>query len=114
MGANGGVEKVFKRQLFEVGEDEEDVHVCPAQETPTMLPKRKAGRPRKSVRVKIEESEAGRNWPDSEVYALIDVRGEMESDFVKNAKKQGQNFLYFCLLINKVADTSCVNLSVLN
>lgn len=90
-GGGGGV----KRQIFE--EEEEECHQMFAAETPvTTLPlKRRAGRPKKHpVREKMEESEAseaGRNWPDSEVYALIDVRGEMEPDFVKNAKKQGQS-----------------------
>lgn len=98
-GASGGVKKGLKRQIFEVGE-KEVVQICAAQETTpkTVPPRRKAGRPKKPVREKIEESEAGRNWPDSEVYALIDVRGEMEPDFVKNSKKQGQNFQRFNLL----------------
>ena len=104
VGASSEVKKNLKRQIVEDGDGEVpidvpiDVQFC-AEETPNILPKRKVGRPKKSVKEKIEESEAGRNWPDSEVYALIDIRGEMEPDFVKNAKKQGQNFLHCKLLV---------------
>lgn len=90
-GASSEVTKTLKRNILEVGGPIDvpiDVGIC-AEETPRTLPKRKVGRPKKSVKEKIEESEAGRNWPDSEVYALIDIRGEMEPDFVKNSKKQG-------------------------
>jgi len=37
-----------------------------------------------------EEGEEGKkNWADSEVETLIALRGEMDSEFVKNWKKQG-------------------------
>lgn len=103
-GASSEVKKNLKRQIFEVGEGDVpvdvpiDVQFC-AEEAPRILPKRKVGRPKKAVKEKVEESDAGRNWPDSEVFALIDIRGEMEPDFVKNAKKQGQNFLNCKLFI---------------
>ena len=35
-----------------------------------------------------EEKESKKNWPDCEVETLIAICGEMQFEFVKNAKKQ--------------------------
>ena len=60
----------------------------------TQLPvtKKKAGKPRKmTMKEEDEEEKSRKNGPDCEVETLIAIRGEMEPEFVKNAKKQGMS-----------------------
>jgi hypothetical protein len=40
--------------------------------------------------VEVEGEEGNRNWLDSEVYQFIVLKGEMEPEFEKNGKKQGE------------------------
>ena len=54
-----------------------------------MEPKTKCQRKSKAKDVKLEEDDSKRNWLDSEVEALIALKGEMQPDFIRNAKKQG-------------------------
>lgn len=75
-------------------------------------PKRKRGRPAKTdIRPKPEtrkkakkdtieldndtdtEEECPIKWRDNEIETLIAIRGEMEEEFAKSARKQGKKFL---------------------
>ena len=40
--------------------------------------------------MKVEGEEENRNWLDSEVYQLMALKGEMEPEFERNGKKQGE------------------------
>ncbi len=61
------------------------------------LPKKRATKKKTTiVTMKKEDEEgekaekAGKNWADGGVLHLIALRGEMELEFTKNAKKQGK------------------------
>jgi hypothetical protein len=56
--------------------------------------------------MKEEGEKAGKNWTDGEVLHLIAIRGGMELEFIKNAKKQGKfqlietlEFIYFAMFL---------------
>jgi hypothetical protein len=63
------------------------------------IAKKKAPAKRRATKVKVEgeegeeegegDGEKKKNWLDSEVEQLIFMRGEMHTEFEKNAKKQG-------------------------
>ena len=40
--------------------------------------------------MKVEGEEESRNWLDYEVYPLIALKGEIEPEFERNGKKQGE------------------------
>ncbi len=71
------------------------------------IAKKKVPAKKRATKVKVEgeegeEEEKKKNWLDSEVEHLISMRGEMHSEFEKNAKKQGklQIFVNFFFLIS--------------
>jgi hypothetical protein len=70
-------------------DDGEGVNVV--EEIPP-TPKQKPRCPRKSVAMVVKEENdedvASKNWEDSAVHTLIAICGEMEAEFLKNAKKQ--------------------------
>ena len=54
--------------------------------------------------VELEDSEGEEEipikWRDYEIETLIVIRGEMEEEFAKTARKQGMHFIYvLCSLI---------------
>lgn len=64
-----------------------------------IIPRRR-GRPKK-VSVKEDEDEgeeAKKNWMDSEVEAMIELRWEMEPEFVENAYKPGTEVSLPCYI----------------
>ena len=82
-----------------VGEDrvDEECEVLVAE------PEKKRQKKGKSKEIKVAEEDNKRNWLDSEVEALIALKGEMQPEFIKNAKKQGMEdlllrffFFVFC------------------
>ena len=52
-------------------------------------PKKKRQKESKAKEVKLEEDDNKRNWLDSEVEVLIALKGGMQPDFIRNARKQG-------------------------
>ena len=76
------VERVEERSV----EVEKDCEIIGASKK-RAAPKKK--KPTK-VEVKVEGEEANRNWLDSEVHQLIALKGEMEPEFERNGKKQGE------------------------
>ena len=87
---------ILKRKpTEEIGD--EDVQIIPP-----LAPKKKgvavSKKPRKKKEVKevkeVEEDEESnsKKWRDRDVETMIAMRGEMEPEFLKNAKKQGKFF----------------------
>lgn len=77
-------------------EEDEDVRIV----GPSAPKKKKAAstiakKPTKKKNVKKEDEDesAAKNWKDCDVETMIALRGEMEPEFLKNAKKQGEIFL---------------------
>lgn len=88
-----------KRKAVEEIEEDEVQIVAPS------APKKKgaaaAKKPRKkNVKNEKEEDEesAKKNWKDQDVETMISLRGEMEPEFLKNAKKQGMISTYVIFL----------------
>ena len=52
-------------------------------------PQKKCQKKSKAKQIKVEEDDNKCNWLDSKVEALIGLKGEVQPDFIKNAKKQG-------------------------
>lgn len=82
-----------KRKAAEEIEEEDVKIVAPP------APKKKGGAAAKKPHKKIvkkdkEEDEdlSSKHWKDADVETMISLRGEMESEFLKNAKKQGMIF----------------------
>ena len=75
----------FNNTHFGVDDDKVDEEVEVLEEEP----KQKLQRKGKAKQVKVEDDDSKRNWLDSEVETLIALKGEMQPDFIKNAKKQG-------------------------
>jgi hypothetical protein len=50
--------------------------------------------------IKDEDDNDKRHWLDSEVETLIALKGEMQPEFVKNAKKQGMYLISFSFPMN--------------
>ena len=76
--------------------EEEDVQIV----GPPTPKKKRAGVPKKprkkNVKKEKEEDEESnsKNWKDHDVETMISLHGEMECEFLKNAKKQGMIFAY--------------------
>ena len=50
-----------------------------------------------------DDDDNKRNWLDSKVEMLIALKGEMQPEFIKNAKKQGMDIMSFTYLyINSI------------
>lgn len=80
--------------ISEHEQEDNEVHAICA---PPIIP-RKRGRPRKVI-VKEDEDEgeeAKKNWMDSEIEAMIELRWEMEPEFVENAYKTGTKVSLSC------------------
>ena len=58
-------------------------------------PPKKTRKNPKLKEIKDEDDDNKRNWLDSEVETLIALKGEMQPEFVKNAKKQGKYSMSF-------------------
>jgi len=96
----------------EIGD--EDVQII----TP-VAPKKKgvatSKKPRKKNVKDVEEDEelSSKNWRDRDVETMIAMRGEMEPEFLKNAKKQGKFFANLNFLKRKVQISDLANLAFL-
>ena len=80
--------------------DEEDVQII--SPPPPKKPRKNA---KKIVEIKDEDDDAKRHWLDSEVETLIALKGEMQPEFVKNAKKQGMYLMSFRFRSNLICFT---------
>ena len=58
-------------------------------------PPKKTRKISKMMDIKDEDDDNKRHWLDSEVETLIALKGEMQPEFVKNAKKQGMYLMSF-------------------
>ncbi|KAG0572580.1 hypothetical protein KC19_VG107200 [Ceratodon purpureus] len=99
-----------KNVLREEANEDDDVKVVAAP------PSKKAKKQPKLKEPKTEDDDNKRNWLDSEVETLIQLRGEMQPEFQKNAKKQGVNMWLklhsglLCLIPNfKKTQKACKN-----
>jgi len=55
----------------------------------TVEPKKKRQKKSKSTQIKLEDDDNEHIWLDTEVNALFLLKGAMQLEFIKNAKKQG-------------------------
>ena len=81
------VERVEERSV----EEKKDCEIIGTSKK-RVVPRKKVAPKKKptQVEVKVEGEEKNRNWLDSEVYQLIVLKGEMEPEFERNGKKQGE------------------------
>ena len=87
-----------RKATEEIRDEDEDVQIV----APPALKKKGAAtakKPRKEnvKKEKVEEGEesGSKNWKDHDVETMISLRGEMEPEFLKNIKKQGNVLCLF-------------------
>lgn len=92
-----------KRNFDEIKEDDDVEIIAPIAPKKKAVSKRATSSrkaPKKTVKKEDEEEEeeGKKHWKDEHVLQMIALRGEMEPEFVKNAKKQGNLLIpkFFC------------------
>jgi hypothetical protein len=102
----------LKRRHVEEEEDNDVQIVAPSAPTKRVLavksaPKKAAATKKASKKTmkkkEDEEDEKKKHWKDEHVLQMIALRGEMEPEFVKNAKKQGMYVLNFSNAKSKIS-----------
>jgi hypothetical protein len=81
-----------KRNFEEIEEDDDVEIIAPISPKKKVVSKRATSSrkaPKKTVKKEDEEEEDKKHWKDEHVLQMIALRGEMDPEFVKNAKKQG-------------------------
>ena len=95
---------ILKRKSTEEIGDEDVQIIAP------LAPKKKgvatSKKPRKKIVKEVEEDDefGSKNWRDRDVETMIAMRGEMEPEFLKNAKKQGKIFANLIFFQKKSSD----------
>ena len=79
----------FNNPNFGVDDDKVDEEVEVLEEEP----KKKRQRKGKAKQVKVEDDDSNHNWLDNEVETLIALKGEMQPDFIKNAKNKVRKYV---------------------
>lgn len=96
-----------KRSFEEIEEDDDVEIIAPIAPKKKVVSKRATSSkkaPKKTVKKEEEEEEEDdkKHWKDNHVLQMIALRGEMDPEFVKNAKKQG-NCSYLNFFVHKFA-----------